>query len=51
MEFIDEGCEWPDCRHQFENGIYAGCIEEQWKISLIAAAAETAEFLSEQVQS
>jgi hypothetical protein len=51
MEFIDEGYEWPDSRHQFENGIYAGCIEERSEISLIAAAAETAEFLPEQVQS
>jgi hypothetical protein len=38
-EYTEDGYEWPDCRHQFENGAYLGYINEQWESSLINAAA------------
>jgi hypothetical protein len=38
-EFTDAGYEWPDSRHHFDNGLYAGRTDEQWETSLISAAA------------
>jgi hypothetical protein len=39
-EHVDDGFEWPTGRHQFENGVWTGCIEEPWESSLIVAIAD-----------